>query len=205
MKHGRGLALKQMSTRNRIHVDDLEFLFMTESTIRFSRDLRRARCRFYPGWWSYSRCDLQHQMKPMYFVTCQSPAEYRLAHEVKPSNVRATIVYRPKSFARRQNVTLESLMADLGVTETERQEWISLGRLRLRTTSPSERLSELQAKELIEAKVYQDAEAIFADPNAWLNSPNPRFGGASPREVMAAGNLRVVLEALEAIQHGIVT
>jgi hypothetical protein len=58
--------------------------------------LMKARNRFFPGWWIYNQGQtINPQNRPLYRVECETPFELRLAQQVKPSFIRAEIIYVP--------------------------------------------------------------------------------------------------------------
>ncbi|HEX2202460.1 MAG TPA: antitoxin Xre/MbcA/ParS toxin-binding domain-containing protein [Longimicrobium sp.] len=58
------------------------------------------------------------------------------------------------------------------------------------------------------AKLLRELERTFADADdarAWLRAPNPSLGQATPRELVAAGEMERVADMLYALNAGIPT
>lgn len=47
--------------------------------------------------------------------------------------------------------------------------------------------------------------SLFANPNEWLDSPNPYLGGFAPRDLLGSKRDVLVLELLEEMCHGVPT
>ncbi|MCB9807811.1 DUF2384 domain-containing protein [Candidatus Peribacteria bacterium] len=178
---------------------------MSEVQLQQPKSFREARNRFFPGWWIYSRANTQDSLKPLYRVVCRTRAEQSLARAVKPTCVRARILYLREGQVERLSVMRHALVERLGASEEEIQSWINDGRVSVPFSRLPESLTATEADQFLIQKVSNDASAIFANPTAWLNAPNPRLGGASPREMIAAGQVDLVLEVLDSLKHGMIT
>ena len=72
------------------------------------RELQDARNRFYPGWHTYPEHVEDQGLAPWFRVVCDDLAEYRVACESKPPNVRAEIVLRDSlKFSKDSDETLD--------------------------------------------------------------------------------------------------
>jgi uncharacterized protein (DUF2384 family) len=52
-----------------------------------------------------------------------------------------------------------------------------------------------------QASVREEAAEVFANPDAWLDAPNPHLGGRTPRELIGGPNEDLVRDLLESIKH----
>jgi len=74
---------------------------LTESISSESRRVNEARDKFFPGWYLYHHG--LGTVKPKYRVVCEDWDEYLLARKVKPDNIRAKIIYKPRRTAAKLN------------------------------------------------------------------------------------------------------
>jgi hypothetical protein len=51
----------------------------------------------------------------------------------------------------------------------------------------------------------RELQNILADPDLWLNSPNDRFGGRLPVELIGTDDEHLLREWVAAVQHGIMS
>ncbi len=65
--------------------------------VRNERRFNEARDRIFPGWHLYS--EGVGTVKPAYRVVCEEWDDYLLARKVKPHNVNARIIYKPRRTA----------------------------------------------------------------------------------------------------------
>jgi uncharacterized protein (DUF2384 family) len=55
------------------------------------------------------------------------------------------------------------------------------------------------------SELLKDIEDIFADPEAWLNTPNLRLAGQKPLDLMGTPDEELVRNIIESIKHGLYT
>jgi len=53
--------------------------------------------------------------------------------------------------------------------------------------------------------LLKDIEDIFADPQAWLNTPNLRLAGQKPIDLIGPPDQELVRNITESIKHGLYT
>ena len=54
-----------------------------------------------------------------------------------------------------------------------------------------------------EKALMKEIETLFEEPKVWLEKPNPRLGGATPRELIDTGQGRAVRNFIGSMRHGI--
>jgi uncharacterized protein (DUF2384 family) len=56
-----------------------------------------------------------------------------------------------------------------------------------------------------EVSILEDVNNIFADPQAWLDTPNEHLDGRKPRDLLNTEEEKHLRALLQAIKHGIPT
>ena len=164
--------------------------------------LKNARNKFYPGWWMYDRCrPLPNFLMPTYIVVCENVADFSLAQVSRPKNVRANVKYR----SRHRTYTISQAADEIGVSEAVLRGWVESDEIHVAVQRDPNTLTEEEVKKLALHKLLEDIRVLFEDPDAWLDTPNPFVGGATPRALLGTDEEDVVRDAIESIKHGMVS
>ncbi|HQU46536.1 MAG TPA: helix-turn-helix domain-containing protein [Pirellulales bacterium] len=115
----------------------------------------------------------------------------------------------PNSTPRKSNGTysLTEVAEELGVSPQRVLRWLDEEKrpLKRRANGRSRRFSGEDLRPLERRQPYDDIRLIFANPDRWLERPNRRTGGDTPREAIEGGNEQLVLDIVLAIKHGMIS
>lgn len=113
-----------------------------------------------------------------------------------------------KNSRQRPNGTfsLPEVAEEVGVSQQKISDWLAndavQGASRTSKSASSLRFSRDDVRHFERRRLMEDIRAIFADPDVWLDTPNPRTAGDTPREAIEGGNEQFVVDIVEAIKHG---
>lgn len=105
--------------------------------------------------------------------------------------------------------SLAEVAQEVGVTPEKISDWAATerpqGRLPPSKAGRSRRFSSDDVRRFERRRLLEDIRAIFSDPDIWLDTPNPRTAGDTPREAIEGGNEQLVIDIVEAIKHGMIS
>jgi hypothetical protein len=116
-----------------------------------------------------------------------------------------------KNMRQRPNGTysLAEVAEEVGVSPQKISDWLATeaGKVTSPAAKPSRarRFSAADVRRFERHRLLEDIRAIFAEPDIWLDTPNPRIAGETPREAIERGNEQLVLDVIEAIKHGMIS
>lgn len=112
---------------------------------------------------------------------------------------------------QKQNGTysLAEVAEEIGVSPQKISQWLATEtdkpRLPAGKGSRSRRFSAADVRRLERRRLFDDIRAIFGEPDVWLDTPNPRTAGDTPREAIESGSEQLVLDIVESIKHGMIS
>lgn len=116
-----------------------------------------------------------------------------------------------KNSQHRSNGTysLAQVAEEVGVSADKISDWLTMeaGEVKspARKADRSRRFSIDDVRRFERRRLFEDIRAIFAEPDVWLDTPNPRTAGDTPREAIERGNEQLVIDIVEAIKHGMIS
>lgn len=116
-----------------------------------------------------------------------------------------------KNSRQRPNGTfsLPEVAEEVGVSPQKISDWLAKeaakGASPTSKSASSRRFSTDDVRRFERRRLLEDIRAIFADPDVWLDTPNPRTAGDTPREAIEGGNEQSVIDIVEAIKHGMIS
>lgn len=116
-----------------------------------------------------------------------------------------------KNSQRRPNGTysLAQVADEVGVSAEKISDWLAAETRKAiapdRKAGRSRQFSIDDVRRFERRRLFEDIRAIFAEPEIWLDTPNPRTAGDTPREAIERGNEQLVVDIVEAIKHGMIS
>lgn len=105
--------------------------------------------------------------------------------------------------------SLAEVAEEVGVSPQKISDWLATEGSKVRSPAAKpgrpRRFSAADVRRFERRRLLEDIRAIFAEPDIWLDTPNPRTAGETPREAIEGGNEQLVLDVIEAIKHGMIS
>jgi DNA-binding transcriptional MerR regulator len=123
--------------------------------------------------------------------------------------IRTFLMHKNARHKSNGTYSLAEVAKEVGVSPEKISDWsdAETGKRRSsrRKAGGSRRFSSEDVRRFERCRLLEDIRVIFADPDVWLDTPNPRTAGETPREAIDGGNEQLVIDIVEAIKHGMIS